>query len=127
MGGNAYALHKTPQTFALRGYYPSEEVGNMKDIYLGIDIGSTTVKVVALDRDQTLLTHCYLRSQGQPRQTLLKAKKTLSLQIDQARIAGVGLTGSGGEPIARLIGGRHVNELIAQTRAPVSSRGADRH
>lgn len=88
-----------------------------KEIYLGIDIGSTTVKVVALNQTQTLLAHRYLRSKGQPRQTLLRAMKELSQQIELAQIAGVGLTGSGGEPIARLIGGRHVNELIAQTRA----------
>jgi predicted CoA-substrate-specific enzyme activase len=89
----------------------------MKDIYLGIDIGSTTIKVVVLDRARTLIKHCYLRSKGQPRQTLLQAMSELFQHFDPAQIAGVGLTGSGGEPIARLIGGCHVNELIAQTRA----------
>jgi predicted CoA-substrate-specific enzyme activase len=89
----------------------------MKGIYLGIDIGSTTVKVVVLDQGRILITHCYLRSKGQPRQTLLQAMGELFQHFDPAQIAGVGLTGSGGEPIARLIGGCHVNELIAQTRA----------
>lgn len=89
----------------------------MKDIFLGIDIGSTTVKVVVVDRNHTLLANSYCRSQGQPRQTLLREIDELATQFDLSRIAGVGMTGSGGEPIARIIGGYHINELIAQTRA----------
>ncbi len=89
----------------------------MTDIYLGIDIGSTTVKVVVLDQERTLLAHRYLRANGQPRQTLLRAMADLDQYFDSSQIVGVGLTGSGGEPVARLIGGHHVNELVAQTRA----------
>jgi predicted CoA-substrate-specific enzyme activase len=88
-----------------------------KDIFLGIDIGSTTVKVVVSDRSRQMLDHRYLRSQGKPRQTLLNAIEDLQQTFSLERVAGVGMTGSGGEPIARLIGGQHVNELIAQTRA----------
>ncbi len=89
----------------------------MEDIYLGIDIGSTTVKVVVLDRAKNLLAWRYCRSLGQPRRTLLQVFAELSPYMEGAVIAGLGLTGSGGEPIARLIGGRHINELVAQTRA----------
>ena len=89
----------------------------MKDLFFGIDIGSTTVKVVVVGRSRALLTQRYLRSQGRPRQTLLATMEELYQTFDPARIAGVGLTGSGGEAIAQLIGGQHVNELIAQTRA----------
>ncbi len=89
----------------------------MDEVFLGIDIGSTTVKVVVLNRARELLAHRYVRSQGKPRQTLLQAMEDLRQEVDVSRVAGVGLTGSGGEPIARLIGGHHVNELIAQTRA----------
>lgn len=89
----------------------------MTNVYLGIDVGSTTVKVVALDQNRTLLAHRYVRSLGQPRQTLLKTMKELSNDFELSQIAGVGLTGSGGGPITQLIGGYHINELIAQTRA----------
>lgn len=89
----------------------------MAGLYLGIDIGSTTVKVVVLDQRRILLTQRYLRSKGQPWQKLLQAIAELSAQVDLSNIAGVGLTGSGGETVARLIGGRHINELVAQTRA----------
>lgn len=89
----------------------------MGDLFLGIDVGSTTVKVVVLDRDRTLRGQRYLRSNGQAQRTLLAALHDLAHEFDLAQVAGVGLTGSGGERIARTIGGQHVNELIAQTRA----------
>lgn len=87
------------------------------DMFLGIDVGSTTVKVVAVDREKHLLAQRYLRSKGQPRKTLLQAIEELQQEIDLSQLVAVGLTGSGGEHIARMIGGNHVNELIAQTRA----------
>ena len=89
----------------------------MKDIYLGLDIGSTTVKVVVLDRTRALTAHRYVRANGRPRQTLLQAVEDLLQHFDLSQVRAVGLTGSGGESIARLIGGHHVNELISQTRA----------
>lgn len=87
------------------------------EVYLGIDVGSTTVKVVVLDSQRRLLAWRYVRSKGRPRPTLLDTIGEISREIDLMRIAGVGLSGSGGGPIADLIGGLHVNELIAQTRA----------
>lgn len=87
------------------------------DMFLGVDVGSTTVKVVVVDRAKNLLAQRYFRSKGQPRKTLLLAVEELQQEVDLSHIVGVGLTGSGGENIARLIGGNHVNELIAQTRA----------
>ena len=89
----------------------------MSKLYLGIDIGSTTVKIVVLDEARTLLAWRYLRSRGQPRQTLWAGVQELAQTVDFAAVAGVGLSGSGGGPIEALIGGYHVNELIAQTRA----------
>jgi predicted CoA-substrate-specific enzyme activase len=85
--------------------------------YLGIDVGSTTVKVVVLDREGHLLGWTYLRSHGQPRRTLLRGMAELGESFDLAGVQAVGLSGSGGGPVAALVGGYHVNELVAQTRA----------
>jgi len=89
----------------------------MGGIFLGIDIGSTTVKVVVLDSNRRLLDWRYVRSRGRPRQALLEAVDELADVIGDATILGLGLSGSGGGPVADLIGGTHVNELVAQTRA----------
>ena len=89
----------------------------MNGIYLGIDVGSTTTKLVVVDEQGALLDDHYLRSHGQPRQTLLDASQTIPARFPGAEVRGVGLTGSGGAEIAKVIGGIHVNELVAQSRS----------
>ncbi|MEN8374629.1 MAG: acyl-CoA dehydratase activase [Gemmatimonadota bacterium] len=89
----------------------------MGDVYLGLDVGSTTVKLVVLDENGALLSHQYRRSHGNPRQTVLDASRVLPRDFPDATVRGVGLTGSGGERIKRLIGGFHANELVTQARA----------
>jgi len=93
----------------------------MSRLYLGIDVGSTTVKVVVLDGSRSLLAWRYRRSNGRPRSTLVETMRELELELkrdlDLGGVAGVGLSGSGGGPVADLVGGLHVNELVAQTRA----------
>jgi len=90
---------------------------NEQGLFLGIDVGSTTVKLVAVGPTGQLLAHRYVRANGQPRETLLRASGLLDEELRGARTLGVGLTGSGGEPVARIIGGVHANELVTQSRA----------
>ena len=40
------------------------------NVFLGVDVGSTTVKVVVLDEERTLLAWRYVRSNGRPRVVL---------------------------------------------------------
>ena len=89
----------------------------MEAVCLGIDVGSTTIKVVALDRNRRLLGWRYVRSCGRPRAALLETLADIGKDIEPSRVRIIGLSGSGGGPIADVIGGRHVNELVAQTRA----------
>jgi len=35
-------------------------------LYLGVDVGSVTTKVVALDEEEKVLASLYLRTQGRP-------------------------------------------------------------
>jgi len=86
-------------------------------VWLGVDVGSTTVKVVVLDPERHLLGSRYIRSHGRPRHAVLAAVGDLAEVIGDAAILGLGLSGSGGGPLADLLGGAHVNELVAQTRA----------
>lgn len=89
----------------------------MEAVCLGIDVGSTTVKVVALDRSRRLLGWRYVRSCGRPRGALLQTLAEIGKEVDPLGVRMIGLSGSGGGPIADVIGGVHVNELVAQTRA----------
>jgi predicted CoA-substrate-specific enzyme activase len=88
----------------------------MGGIFLGIDIGSTTVKVVVLDSNRRLLDWRYVRSRGRPRQALLEAVDELPTSSAMPPFS-VRALRLGWRTGRRLIGGTHVNELVAQTRA----------
>jgi len=64
-------------------------------VYVGIDVGSVTTKLVALDENDELITHTYLLTQGKPidmvQQGLVQIKKQLPVD---ANVGGVATTGS---------------------------------
>jgi predicted CoA-substrate-specific enzyme activase len=82
-----------------------------------MDVGSTTVKVVVTDETGRLLDHDYRYGHGQPARALLAALYDVGQRWDLARVVAAGMTGSGGELLAPLLGALRVNELVAQTHA----------
>ncbi len=74
-------------------------------VYLGIDVGSVTTKLAALDEKDALIAHIYLPTQGKPiemvQQGLVQIKEKLPEDVD---ICGVATTGS-----ARYLAGVIVN------------------
>jgi predicted CoA-substrate-specific enzyme activase len=85
--------------------------------YLGVDIGSITVKVVLVDEGKRLVASRYVEAKGRPRKVLTEVLLSLQAEVDLGAVAAVGFTGSGGGPISRQAGVPHINELVAQTRA----------
>ncbi len=81
----------------------------MKKLFLGVDIGSATVKVIGIDEGGTLVGDgIYLRHDLYDTPLLaLKAglKKYLDLVLDY-QIAGVGTTGSGRELYSKIMGSK---------------------
>ena len=63
----------------------------MSDIVLGIDVGSTTVKLVVLDPSGEIRAHRYVRANGQPRETLLEASRLVDKEFPGARVLAAGL------------------------------------
>lgn len=89
------------------------------EAYLGIDIGSTSTKAVLVDENGTVLTKHYLMTAGRP-VTAVKELfgKLLEKGAGHARVAGVGITGSGRYLVGSLVGADLIkNEITAQTRA----------
>jgi predicted CoA-substrate-specific enzyme activase len=84
---------------------------------LGIDIGSLTVKAVAVDERGTVKGWVYLPSHGAPFRTALAALEEVVRQVGPGHIRALGITGSGGRLLGQFIPGQYVNELVAQTRA----------
>ena len=85
--------------------------------YVGIDIGSVSVKVVLINEDKEVLESHYVRSHGQPLDTVLIVLKEIFNRIEIDDIAGIAATGSGGKLLADIIGISFINEIVAQSTA----------
>ncbi len=87
--------------------------GKKIEAYLGIDIGSVSTNLVAIDAQGNLLHEIYLRTQGRPIEVvdagLKEIEEILGAQLD---VRGVGTTGSGRELIGELVGADTVNDEI---------------
>jgi predicted CoA-substrate-specific enzyme activase len=92
------------------------------EVYLGIDIGSTSTKAVLMDNNRTVLAGFYTRTAGRP----VLAVQKLFASIDDAvesrklnvRIIGAGTTGAGRKFTGKIIGADMIiDEITAHARA----------
>lgn len=90
----------------------------MKDsFYLGMDIGSVSLKTVVIDSNKNIIEKHYTRTKGQPLKTVIDVLSDVVTRIPADKIERVGVTGSAGKKVSELIGGSFINEVIAQARA----------
>ncbi len=85
------------------------------DLFLGIDVGSVTVKTALLNRDKALLSETYTRIKGDPISSLENALRALMIKFPEKRITAAGITGSNGKQAAGAIGALFINEILAQS------------
>jgi predicted CoA-substrate-specific enzyme activase len=78
--------------------------------YLGIDIGSTTVKSVVLSQEEKLLYSSYRRHNSQVRETLLETLKAVDAAFPNASFA-LAITGSAGLGLSEKAGLPFVQEV----------------
>lgn len=85
------------------------------DVYLGIDVGSVTTKLVALDSAYQVLVSLYRRTHGRPIEAVQQGLIELHARLaPECRVAGVGTTGSGRQLAGVVIGADIVkNEITA--------------
>ena len=89
----------------------------MKKILVGIDIGSTTTKIAAVDEDsRELLYFDYQRHNAKQAQSVEKALEKLEMQFPVADIR-LCLTGSGAKPLAERLSVPFVQEVVANSIA----------
>ncbi len=90
----------------------SEEV----EVYLGIDVGSVSTKLVALDEKGRLLAKTYLFHHGKPLESVKKGLLDLRSKLPaKVKVRGVGATGSGRYLIGDFVGADVIrNEITAQ-------------
>ena len=88
-----------------------------KELYLGIDIGSTTVKFAILDKSLKVIKKDYIRSNGESVMTAYNVLKDIFDEFPENSFAGIGATGSGSRTLGEVLGIPNINELVAQTEA----------
>jgi len=88
-------------------------------LYLGIDVGSVSINIVALNQREEVVESLYLRTQGQPIQKIQLGLGLLKEKLPQnIEIIGVGTTGSGRSLASIIVGADSVkNEITAHAVA----------
>lgn len=91
----------------------------MVEGYIGVDVGSISTKGVVLDRQFKVVAERYLRTQGNPINSIRRLMQELAGQVDSnVRIVGAGTTGSARRLAGVMLGADVVkNEIIAHAVA----------
>ena len=89
------------------------------DAYIGIDVGSISTNVVAIDKDKKLIEKVYLRTAGRPIEAVRQGVRIIGEKVgDKINVKGAGTTGSGRYLIGDFVGADIViNEITAQAKA----------
>jgi predicted CoA-substrate-specific enzyme activase len=95
--------------------------GAITGCYIGIDIGSLSTNVVAVDENLAVIARRYIRTQSRPIQAVTRGMKEIGEEIGhKVKVLGVGTTGSGRYMIADFVGADVVrNEITAQATASI--------
>jgi len=90
-------------------------------LYLGIDVGSITTKMVVIDGRDEVLADVYLRNNGRPLEAIQQGLETISSRLNREdSIDGVAATGSARHLAAYLVGADLVkNEITAHSIAVI--------
>ncbi|MEW9121695.1 MAG: acyl-CoA dehydratase activase [Thermotaleaceae bacterium] len=94
----------------------------MDKIFLGIDVGSVSTNVVAIDEKLQVLSKQYIRTNGQPLDSVKAGIRKLREDLGgKYQVAGVGATGSGRQLIGIMVGADVIkNEITAHATATIN-------
>lgn len=67
------------------------------DLYLGIDSGSTTIKMIVIDENKDIVYQVYKSNDGEPLNEAIRLVKELLAKLDETRIKATCVTGYGEE------------------------------
>ena len=94
----------------------------MDKVYVGIDVGSVSTNVVAIDENNKVVSKQYIRTNGQPLESVKSGIRSLESDLRRKhKVSGVGVTGSGRQLIGVMVGADVVkNEITAHATATVN-------
>ena len=88
----------------------------MSELHMGIDVGSTTVKIVVLDDDKSIKYSEYRRHYSDIKTTVLSLFEEVKETVKDNKFSVV-ITGSGGLLLSEMLGLEFVQEVIANKTA----------
>jgi len=91
----------------------------MNEIFIGVDIGSVSINIVAIDQKNEIIFKLYERNTGQPVEVVKEGfTKLKSKMTDRQSVSGIGVTGSGRQLIGYILGADIIkNEITAHAAA----------
>jgi len=90
------------------------------DVYVGVDVGSISTNVVAIDEDRNVIARRYLMTEGRPLEAVKKALYQVGQEIgDRVTVKGCASTGSG-----RYLTGAFFGADIIKNEITTHARGA---
>ncbi len=84
---------------------------------VGIDIGSISINTVVIDDSRNICSEFYDYCHGRPFHQLLSRLESIFETFPEKDITAMVFTGIGGKKAAEVLGGLHINEIIAQSTA----------
>lgn len=85
--------------------------------YIGLDIGSVSVKAALLNESKEVLETHYVRSHGQPIESIMMVLKDMLSRTPSDEIKAVSVTGTGGKLLAEILSISFINEIVSQSEA----------
>ncbi|MEK7359624.1 MAG: acyl-CoA dehydratase activase, partial [Planctomycetota bacterium] len=85
--------------------------------YIGLDIGSVSVKSVLINENKEILENHYVRTHGQTVEIFLLVLKEMFNRTHIDDIDGIAITGTGGKMVSELMNIAFVNEVVAHSKA----------
>src|SRR6056297_2171863 len=86
----------------------------------GFDIGSISINTVVMDEQKNIIEERYDHCQGKPFMKLRTIMEELLKCYGPDKFGNLGFTGTGGKLAAELMGGKYINEVIAQSTSVAS-------
>ncbi len=93
----------------------------MEKIYLGVDVGSVSTNIIAINDNVDILYSEYIRTNGQPLESVKQGIRNIGQKLaSNVEVCGVGTTGSGRQLAGIMLGADIVkNEITAHATATI--------
>ncbi|MCL5784837.1 MAG: acyl-CoA dehydratase activase [Patescibacteria group bacterium] len=104
------------------GWKPIELGPEIREVGLGVDVGSTSTKAAVITPGGEVLAKTYLMTAGQPLEAIKQVMANLVPMVEgRVMVKAVGVTGSGRYLVGNFIGADLIrDEITAQTRAALN-------